>query len=56
MQSCRSLKDVVLVKTSVYVRILPRPVTGTMEDEDGLSSMERGWQGIEVNQGPSQVA
>ena len=57
MQNSRNLIDVIIVKTLIYVRILPRPVTGTME-EDGehLSSMGMGWQEVEINEGLKQMA
>lgn len=48
-----NLKDAVIVKISIYVRI-PGQVTGTMED-GSLSSMEKSWQEVEVSQGPSRV-
>ena len=56
MQNSRNLIDVIIVKTLIYVRILPRPVTGTMEDGEHLSSMGRGWQEVEINEGLKQMA
>ena len=50
MQNSRNLIDVIIVKTLIYVRILPKPVTATMENGEHLSSMGRGWQEVEINQ------
>ena len=56
MQNSSNLIDVIIVKTLIYVRILPKPVTAAVEDGEHLSSMGRGWQEVEINQGLNQMA